>query len=322
MQAKTTLKYIFGKMIVKYAFLCYNYPRFYVISGEIMNSKLKNLLSMAIFGTVGIVRVYLPFTSAFIAFVRGAVGAVFLFLYRILKKQPLKLSFPKKEWILLIISGALIGLNWILLFESYKFTGVAVATVCYYMAPIILIPAGAIFLKEKITPKKVCCIFTALLGVAFISGIFVEKIKGIKGIILALCAATLYAFVIIVNKKIKTDAAPDRTVVQLAIAALTVMPYALAAEPFKIGLFTVKAIILLLVLGIVHTGLAYVLYFGSITKLPAQTVAMYSYTDPLVAVILSAIILKEPFSVFTAIGAVLVIGSAMVSEINLKNKIN
>ena len=77
---------------------------------------------------------------------------------------------------------------------------------------------------------------------------------------------------------------------------------------------------LLLIVGIVHTGIAYVLYFGSVNKLSSGTIAVFSYIDPILSVILSALILKEAMTVYTVIGAILILGATFVSEFEFKKK--
>ena len=104
--------------------------------------KLKFLGAMGIFGTVGIFVHYIPLPSATIAFCRGLLGVAFLLLFLLLTGKKLSLPDIKKHVWLLCLSGAAIGANWILLFESYRYTTVATATVCYYFAPLFLLLAS------------------------------------------------------------------------------------------------------------------------------------------------------------------------------------
>ena len=123
------------------------------------------------------------------------------------------------------------------------------------------------------------------------------------------------------NKKMRDIASFDMTVVQLAIAGTVLLPYTLITEDMNVfaGLPAVSYI-LLAVLAIVHTGFAYALYFGSIRNVSAQTAAIFNYFDPVVAILLSALVLKEPMTPLSIVGAVLILGSTLISEINLKKK--
>ncbi len=279
--------------------------------------------AMGIFGTIGIFVRYIPLPSGFIALSRGIIGAVFLLLVMLVTRKGVNKEAIRKNLPLLLISGGCIGLNWVLLFESYRFTTVATATLCYYMAPLFVVMASPLLLKEKLTFKKTMCVLVALVGMVFVSGVLqtgIHSFAELRGILLGLGAALLYASVVLMNTKIKNIGAYDKTVVQLAAAATVMIPYCLLAERGTSFAISPTAWILLIVVGVVHTGIAYALYFGAMQSIPAQTTAIFSYTDPIIAVILSATVLKEPFTVYTAVGAVLVLGAALISELPEKRK--
>lgn len=272
--------------------------------------------SMVIFGTIGIFRRLIPLPSASIAALRGIVGAAFLLLLNAVRRKKPDRAAIRGNLALLLISGALIGANWIALFEAYQFTSVAVATLCYYMAPMFVIMFSPLVLGEKLTARKYICVALAVAGMVFVSGVLDLGGGGSpKGVALGLIAAALYASVIFINKRMKPMPALDRTVVQLAAAGVVVLPYALLNGFGGTETLTAGTALLLAVVCIVHTGLAYTLYFGSMEGLPAHTLALLSYIDPVVAVLLSALLLKEAFTVWTALGAVLIIGAAVLGEL-------
>lgn len=283
-------------------------------------SRIKLTISMLIFGTIGIFRTFIPFPSGTVAFARGLIGTVFILILLALKREKLNKQAIKKNLPLLCISGAFIGFNWILLFEAYRYTSVSTATLCYYMAPVIVILFSPIILKEKLTAKKLACTVAAIFGMALISGIFSENLYGAKGILLGLGAAALYASVIMMNKFIHGLSDYEKTIFQLGTAAISILPYILIAEDIKVLSFSAVSLILLLVVGIIHTGVAYSLYFGSIEGIKAHTAAIFSYIDPVVALILSAVILHEDFGVMKLIGSVLVLGATLISELPSKKK--
>ena len=285
-------------------------------------ARTKLILAMTIFGTIGIFVKYIPLPSSVIACVRGFVGVAFLLLMTFIKKTNISFKDIKKNLLLLVISGAFIGINWILLFEAYRYTTVATATLCYYMAPIFLTLASPFILKEKLTLKKGLCVFTALIGMIFVSGIVGTGSLQINvpGILCGVGAAFFYACVILLNKHIKDISSYDMTMTQLFVAAVVILPYTLLTADISTVTLDAKAIICLFVVGIVHTGFAYMIYFSSIGSLKAQTVAIFSYIDPVIAIILSALLLKEKMGLFGFIGAVLILGSTLLSEINFKKK--
>ena len=286
-----------------------------------MKDKNKSLLmlisSMVIFGTIGVFRRYIDLSSALIAMTRGIVGAIFLLLFVLLRGKKLDGAAIRKNLLLLILSGAAIGFNWILLFEAYNYTTVATATLCYYMAPIVVILVSPFLLKEKLTGRRLLCVAVALIGMVLVSGVLETGFSAseLRGVALGLGAAVLYASVILMNKGLKNVGAYDKTFVQLLAAGVVLIPYLLLTGGFSGVSVTPLSLGMLAVVCIVHTGLCYTLYFGSMDGLPAQTLALFSYIDPVVAVLLSALLLHEPLTVFSGIGAVLVLGAAVVSEL-------
>lgn len=279
--------------------------------------KLGLIASMTVFGTIGIFVRYIPIPSSIIAMIRGFIGMLFLLAVVLVRRSKISWELIKKKTLSLFLSGAFIGINWILLFESYRHTTVATATLCYYLAPIFVILASPLVIGEKLTVKKLICVCTALVGMVFVSGILNVKsfkLSEISGILLGVGAAVFYASVILLNKKLAEIPTFDKTFMQLGFAAVVILPYTLIREDFGAIEFTLPVILLLLVVGVIHTGLSYALYFGAIGKLPSHTVAIFSYIDPIVAIILSALLLNEPMGVFGIIGAVMILGAAFISE--------
>lgn len=286
--------------------------------GKETNAKASLILAMVIFGTIGIFRKYIPLPSGIVACARGILGVAFLLIFIKLKKIKMDKNSIKAHLMILLVSGGFIGLNWVLLFESYRYTSVAVATLCYYMAPIFVMIVSPFLLKEKLTAKKVLCVIVALTGMVFVSGVLdggIKDVSELKGILFGLGAAALYASVVMMNQKLGKVPTYDKTIMQLGSAAVVLIPYILFAEDLSAIVLTPLIVIMLMVVGVVHTGIAYALYFGSMNGLKAQTVALFSYIDPIVAIILSAMFLKEPMTIYSGIGAVLVLGATMISEL-------
>lgn len=278
-------------------------------------NKLKFSLAMTVFGTIGLFVRLIPFPSAVISMCRGFFGAVFLALFIVFAKKPFSIESIKANIINLLISGALLGFNWILLFESYKYTTVAKATLCYYMAPVMVIFISPFVFKEKITLKKGICIIVSLIGMLLVSGVFEEK-TGNKnetvGILLSLLSAVIYTVIIVLNKKLKSIGAFERTVMQLFVCGAVMLIYSSFTGDILKPEFTALGIILMAVVCIVHTGIAYLIYFGTMEKLNAQSIAILSYIDPVVAVVLSSFI-EKPMTGYGVIGAVLIIVASAIS---------
>ena len=274
--------------------------------------------SMLVFGTIGVFRRYIPVSSAFLAFSRGILGGLCILLFIRLKNRKVQEKLPPRILAGLIVSGILMGINWILLFEAYNHTTVAIATLCYYMEPTIVMLLSPLIFRERLTPRKSICAAVAIAGMVLISGVISDgSVQGgsIRGVLLGLGAACFYSTVVIMNKKMTGIDAYRKTTVQLLSAGAVMVPYLLLTGGFTTDGFTPAAVILLLIVGIVHTGISYVMYFSSLDRLRVQTVAILSYIDPVSALLFSAFLLREPLSPLNILGAVMIIGSAMVSEI-------
>lgn len=282
------------------------------------SSKLTFLSAMGVFGTIGIFVRYIPLPSGTIAFFRGVLGVAFLLAVMLLGKKKFDTAAIRRNLVLLCLSGAAIGVNWILLFESYRYTTVATATVCYYLAPLFLLLACPL-LGERLTVKKVLCIAVALVGLVFVSGVMEGDLpakKDLAGIGMGIGAALFYATVMFLNKKFTPIPAYDKTILQLSAASLVIAPYLLATGGFDLSGLTGGQWGLLLVVGIVHTGIAYTMYFGAMKDLSTHAIALFSYLDPVIAVVLSALVLRENIGFWGVAGTVLILGSALYSELD------
>ena len=289
----------------------------------VIRAKRDLIFSVSVFGTIGIFVRWIGLPSSVIALVRGAVGAAFLLLLARFRHAPIDRAALRRRWQLLLLSAAMMSFNWITLFEAYRYTTVATATLCYYMAPIFVTLISPVLLKERLTARKLLCVFLALAGMVFVSGVPQSGLPGpseAKGILLALCSAALYAGVILINKYLAGVPAYDRTLLQLACAAAVMIPYILLTEDLSAMSVTPLGAVLLLIVAVFHTGWCYALYFGSMTILSAQTVALFSYIDPIVAILLSALLLREPLGWSGILGAALVLGSTLVSELPVPGK--
>jgi drug/metabolite transporter (DMT)-like permease len=290
---------------------------------ENFTSKMSLAGAMVVFGTIGLFVRNIAMPSSVIAFIRGAVGTAFLVIFCLLTGKKFSFDKVKEKLLILCLSGAAIGINWIFLFEAYRYTTVATATLCYYMAPVFVIVMSSVIYKEKLTVKQICSTLAALAGMVFVSGVAetgIENITEMKGVILGVLAAVFYSSVVLMNKSLGSVPAYDKTIVQLFGAAAVILPYCIATVKVSDVSFDKKSVIMLAIVSIVHTGIAYTAYFGSMKNLQSQTIAIMSYIDPIVAIALSAVVLKEKMSVLSIVGAAMILSATLLSEINLKRR--
>lgn len=274
------------------------------------------LASLLIVGTIGALRRSIPLSSGLLAFCRGLIGALSLALCAALSRKKHFQKLPGKQFLLLALSGAVLGINWMLLFEAYRYTTVAIATLCYYMEPILLLLIAPVLFGERLTTRKACCAGAALIGMLLVSGVSRTGWSDtqLRGVAFGLSAAVFYTLVVILNKKLPGVDVYEKTVLQLTFAALVLLPYLMMTEHFGAVTLSLSLIWRLLLIGVVYTGLVYALYFGSMDGLRAQTIALLGYLDPVVALLVSALYLHEPMTLREALGALLILGASLISE--------
>ena len=270
-------------------------------------ARLGLIVSMTVFGTIGLFVRRIEITSAELALCRAGLAAAFLLLYFLVTRRRLRLSEIKKSLWLLLASGAAMGINWMLLFEAYKYTTISLATLSYYLAPVLVTALCPLLFHERMTRTQLICFLMSTLGVALIIG------SG--GVGFGVSAAVFYATVILLNKYITGVPALERTFVQFLAAILVLTPYVALTSGFHPGVMSTTGWVNLLIVGLVHTGLTYCMYFSAIRALPGQESSLLSYIDPIVSVLVSVLLLGEPLAPVQIVGVVLFLGFAIVNEL-------
>lgn len=290
----------------------------YQMNKEMAKSYLMVIAAMLIWGSSGVLRRNIPVSSEFLAFIRGILGALFMLAIILYNKNTGLSKIPAKVVGTLLVTGAMYGLNWIFFFEAINYTTVPVATLCYYMQPTIVILLSPLLLKERLTIKKIIVVILTATGMVLISGITENSSLGenqLKGILFGLSAGFLYALNAILNKRISQIDTYHKTFIQLIGATIIMLPYPLLTNNFFPTEINIHIGLLIFILGTVYTGVAFALYFASMKKLSASSVAICSYIDPISALFLSALLLGETLTITGIAGAILIIGTALISEI-------
>ena len=285
---------------------------------ESNRSRLMMVTSMAIFGTLAPFVRRIGITSGELALYRALMAAALIGLFLLVTRQKIPFAAIKKEIPLLLLSGMAMGFNWILLFQAYKFTTVSVATLSYYFAPVIVTILCPIIFREKLTKKQIICFMMSTLGLVLITGIgdLTGSSSHLTGILFGLGAASLYATVIMLNKFIKNVEGIHRTFLQFLAAIVVLVPYVALTSGFNLGIMDGSGWVCLLIVGFVHTGITYCLYFSSLKDIPGQKAAILSYIDPLIAVIISVTILGESMNLVQIIGGALILGFTLWNELS------
>lgn len=281
---------------------------------DLRKERIKYITAVVLYGTIGMFVRFVSLPSEEVALCRGLFGSLFILLYLKLTGQHMDRKAIRRNAFWLVMSGIYLGLNWIFLFAAYVTTTVAIASLCNYMAPLIVILIAPFVLNEKLNVKKLPWVGLALIGIILVSGVIGSGPVNPRGLLMGMLAALGFTGVVICNRKIRDISALDKSVIQLAISALTILPYVLVMNHGLVMPADLRSVLIVLMLGIVHTGFAYCLYFSGMGTLPVQTVAVLGYLEPVVSVFCSAFFLQEPMSISGWIGAAMIIIAALMSE--------
>lgn len=278
-----------------------------------MSDSLKYFISVFLYGTLGFFLAFIDVNSEFVVFCRGIFGCLFILVLLAIKKQKLDIEAIKKNFIYLVICGISLGLNEIFLFIGYKYA-VSLASLGNYTAPITIIILSAILYKDKLSIKQVLCILASFIGIVCLTGVFSGNNSDIRGLIFGLCGSFGFVTLVFMNKKLKDIGPYDKTIVQLLFSSFTTLPLIFINKSYLIS-YDIKTVSILLMLGIIHTGFAYCLYFDSINTLSPIKIAIIGYVEPVMSVLIGALFLNESMDTYAIIGAILILGSAIISEL-------
>ena len=286
-----------------------------------MHARGSMALAMAIFGTISLFVKHIPLNSSELVLYRALLACLVISGFLLLKKQPIPIDHIKKELPLLLLSGVAVGLNWLLLFQAYRYTSVSIATLSYYFAPVLVTLACPILFHERLTKRQILCFVMSTLGLILIIGPqgFRQDREQLIGIGLGLCAAVFYAAAVLMNKALRLTGGIHRTLIQFVGASLALILYVPMTGGFHLNQLTVTGFGCLLILGVVHTGFAYCLYFSSLKELSGQEASILSYIDPLVAVLVSVVLLHEEITLLQIVGGALILGFTLWNELSAEN---
>lgn len=282
-----------------------------------LDARLKIMLAMLIWGTIGLFVRNIDVASSELALYRAICATGMIGGYLLLTGDSIPFGKIKKELPLLLASGVALGFNWIFLFQAYKYTTISLATLSYYFAPVIVTVVCPILFKEKLGFKQWLCFAMSTIGLVLITGLgdLSGGSSSLVGIMFGLAAASLYATVVLLNKFIKNVEGIHRTLLQFVAAVIVLLPYVCLTNGIHVDRLNATGWVYLLIVGLVHTGLTYCLYFPSLKEVSGQKAAILSYIDPFVAVLLSVVVLGETMTMTQALGGLLILGFTLYNEL-------
>ncbi|KSF81845.1 DMT family transporter [Pseudomonas paraeruginosa] len=219
-------------------------------------------------------------------------------------------SLGRKAFLLALLSGVFIVGNWVVLFASYSRASIAIGTAVYNVQPFMLVALGAVFLGERITARTLGWLGLSFTGMLAIASAHDDSggARGdyLLGILLALAAALLYAFAALIVKRLRDTPPHLIALIQVGAGALILAPLADLADPPR-GAAPWAS---LATLGIVHTGLMYVLLYGAIQKLPTALTGALSFIYPVAAILVDWVVFEHRLGLAQWLGVVAILLAA------------
>lgn len=278
--------------------------------------KLHYVIAVILYGTTGYILNLISLPSEVVVLCRSALASLFLFLFFTLRGKKLDIELIKKNYMLFLPAGFVLGLNWTFMFASYAAGSVAIGSLLTYTAPIILVAFETLVHKKKMSIGKILCLVGVTIGIVFVSGVFDVAVEvNTPCVVYGLLSSAAFVFLIIFNRRLKEFPIYEKTFTSLVIATFTVLPYVFIMNVGKQFTINTISIVMILVLAILNTVIANMLYMGSIGHIPVETVAILGYVEPVVGTLLSVTLMNQPLGPFGIIGAVLIIASAIISEV-------
>lgn len=273
----------------------------------------KYIIALLLFGSNGIVASFINMNSYEIVLLRTLLGSLLLLSIFLISKGKFTFYKHKKHFLYLAVSGIAMGTSWMLLYEAYTRIGVSISSLLYYCGPVIVMVLSPLLFKEKLNIFKVSGFISVLCGVFLVNGNALSDGGDTFGILCGVLSAVMYAFMVIFNKKATSITGLENSTLQLIISFLTVAVFVGIKQGIVMDIPT-DSILPLLILGFINTGIGCYFYFSSIGNLPVQSVAICGYLEPLSAVLLSVLILRETMLPMQIIGALLILGGAIFGE--------
>ncbi len=281
-------------------------------------NRIKLVLVMIIWGSLGVFTRYIPLSSLSLAFLRALIALPVLFVAMKMKKAG-KVKFSLL--IPYIISGALLGFGWLTLFYGFKHTSISSAVMIYNMCPVYVMIFAPLVLKEAISKIQIAVILVSFLGLFLIVGHNLLEGSGYMGLALSAVSGIIYAAIVLINRSIKIRVDDQTaTFTQIFTAMIVLLPFVLLEGNISAVVdLDARGLVFTILLGVLHTGVAYTMFFSLYAHMKSVEIVSYSYLEPLFGILFSVIFIGEKFTLPQIIGGVLILGSTFIGE-RLKDK--
>lgn len=273
------------------------------------------IIVMLIWGSMGLFVTMLDLSSPMIALDRIGLGALVILGIILCKKEKWDFSAIKKNLLWLFLGGAGMALSTVLIYESLDYLPLSISILIFYTGPVVVVLLSPFLVKEKLTVVKVTGVIVALLGVFLVNGTGSLHASMMPGIICIILAVGMYVLTVVCNKRIAGISKLQLTFTEMLSGVVVLLPFVLLMQNGPLQIEGAQDILILIILGVVHGGLLYYVYFASLQQMSAQSVVLIGYLEPFSALILSAVFLEERLTALQILGAALLLGGAAFGNV-------
>lgn len=273
-------------------------------------------IAVLFFGLAGIFGKLINLPPLVIVFGRVLSAACFLGIIMTIKQQSIKLE-SKKEYKYFVLLGMILAFHWVAFFKSIQLSTVAIGLLMFSTFPVFVTFLEPIFLKEKISIKNIIIAGITFSGVVVVMPNFQFQNTMTQGALWGIMAGFSFAVLSVLNKKF---VAKHNSMVisfyQTSVATIVLLPFVLNIRPE----FGMKNIALLIVLGVIFTGIAHTLFINGMKHVKAQTASIIASLEPVYGIIATALLLKEIPNIRELIGGTIILGTASYSTLTTKDE--
>lgn len=279
------------------------------------------LLASFIWGTLPIILKQINGASHVIVFYRVFFAFLAISLLFLVRGKTALLKVPNRRTVIIMMQqGVLLGINWMLFIGAFQYAKVATVELLCYAGPLLVTILAPFVLHEKLKPT----IFIPL-GFSFVGLLIILVPHGVNfdqsellGASMASLSAFTYAALTLRNKKVLPSVKTTVFVwYEYLAASLFLLPFALYSTAIGNGPTGAVSFFWLVTIGVVHTGFTGLLFFAGLRRLRADQSAILTYMEPVSAIVLAALLLREPLTLPTIIGGLMVVvGGTLVARMD------
>lgn len=277
---------------------------------EVRRGAVEMVAAMLISGTIGWLVVASGQPPQNVVLVRCALGAPTLAAICMSLGLIRRDLLTWRTFGLAAAGGVAIVANWVLLFAAYSRASISMATIAYNTQPFMLVGLGAVVFRERIAASTAVWLGMAFMGLLLVMraspGVLAVPGQYLEGIGYALGAALCYAVSSIITKRLKGTPPQLIALIQVALGVFLVAPFV----NYRLLPTALMPWACLGTIGVVHTGLVYILLYGAIQKLPTSMTAALSFIYPVVAIVCDRLAFAQTFAWIQWVGGALILLAA------------